>query len=121
MEKCYRSDMKTVVLILIFVYAVSAQVAVTEAPDAFQAGQENLCREQRTAGERTYSFRILERDRGDKGAYGGKKKWYKTILPFLKTPLDKYSIDDIRYIKETYNRPIQIGRASCRERVSPRV
>ncbi len=101
--------MKTVVLILIFIYAVSAQVAGTEAPEAFQAGQENLCREQRTAGERTYSFRILERDRGDKGAYGGKKKWYKTIFPFLKTPLDKYAIDDIRYIKETYNRPIPLG------------
>ena len=103
--------MKTVVLILIFVYAVSAQVTPSDRPEAFQAEQENLCREQRKVGERTYSFRILDRDRGDKGWYGGKKKWYRTLFPFLKTPLEKYSIDDIRYINANYNRPVPLGEA----------
>ena len=104
--------MKTVVLVLIFVFAVSAQVAETAAPEAFQAGQETLCREQRKFGERTYSFRILERERVPSGAYGGRGKWYKKLFPFLKTPLDKYDIDDIRYIKTTYARPVPVGEGS---------
>jgi C1A family cysteine protease len=109
--------MKTVVLILIFVYAVSAQDAGTAETEVFQAGQEKICREQRTSGERTYSFRILERERGNKGAYGGKKKWYKPLLPFLKTPLDRYDIDDIRYIKENYNRPVPLGEAQRSKKI----
>ena len=111
------SHIKIVVLVLIFTLGVSAQVAENAATDAFQAGQEKLCREQRTVGERSYSFRILERDRGDKGAYGGRKKWYKTLLPFLKTPLDKYAIDDIRYIKENYNRPVPVGEAKRSQQI----
>lgn len=101
--------MKTVVLILIFVLEASAQVAVTEPPEAFQAEQEKLCREQRKSGERTYSFRILQRERVPSGTYGGRGKWYKKLFPFLKTPLDKYDIDDIRYIKAEYNRPVPLG------------
>lgn len=91
--------------------AVNGQALETALVDPFQAGQEKLCREQRKSGERTFSFRILEKSRGDKGAYG-RKKWYdplKPIFPFLKSPLDKYGVDDIRYIKSTYGRPVPLG------------
>lgn len=98
----------TLVLVLTFVLDFPGQAFRTETDDVFQAGQEKLCREQRKDGERTYSFRILDRDRGDKGAYGG-KKWYKTLFPFLKTPRDKYAVDDIRYIRDTYGRPVPVG------------
>lgn len=79
--------------------------------DVFQAGQEKLCREQRKSGERQYTFRVLERTRGKVGAYGG-KKWYeplKFLFPFLKSPLDKYGVDDIRTIKADYGRPVPLG------------
>ncbi len=91
--------------------SVNGQAVEAGPVDAFQAGQEKLCREQRKTGERTYSFRILEKSRGDKGAYG-RKKWYdplKSVFPFLKSPLDKYGVDDIRFIKTTYGRPVPLG------------
>jgi C1A family cysteine protease len=93
--------------LLVAIFA-GAQITTPENDELFQAGQEKLCRDQRKNGERTYSFRILERERGDKGAYGG-KKWYKTLFPFLKSPRDKYSVDDIRYIMANYGRPLPVG------------
>ncbi len=100
-------------LLAISVGAISfnGQVVESVPVDAFQAGQEKLCREQRKGGERSYSFRVLEKSRGDKGAYG-RKKWYdplKPVFPFLKSPLDKYGVDDIRFIKTTYGRPVPLG------------
>lgn len=100
-------------LLAVSVGAISVNGQAVEAAqvDAFQAGQERLCREQRNGGERAYGFRILEKSRGDKGAYG-RKKWYdplKPVFPFLKSPLDKYGVDDIRFIKTTYGRPVPLG------------
>ena len=83
--------------------------AVTD--DVFQASQEKLCRDQDKSLVRTYSFRMLEHSLIHTGAYGG-KKWYdplKSIFPFLKSPLDKYGVDDIRYIKSEYGRPVPLG------------
>lgn len=74
----------------------------------YQQTQEKLCREQTISQNRTYSFRLLPRAGVDDGAYG-KKSFFRKIFPFLKSPTDKYGIDDIRTLKTKFGRPAPVG------------
>lgn len=105
---------KLAILLLAIPFGVRQFYAQTsnESPqklDTYQQDQEKLCREQTISGNRTYSFRQLPRaNEEDKGRYG-KKSFFQKIFPFLKSPTDKYGIDDIRTLQDKFGRPAPVG------------
>lgn len=107
---CSSNFAKSLLIGLLFYIAGFGQATIDASKplDEYQQNQEKLCREQTISGNRTYSFRQLPRATQDDGAYG-KKSWLRKLLPFLKSPTDKYGIDDIRTLKENFGRPAPIG------------
>ena len=93
------------------VFQARAQMPMETPVESYQESIEKRCKLQKVSGERTYKFRELTVPTGDKGWYG-KKPWYSPlskILPFLGTPKDKYSVDDVRLIYDVYGKPTPIG------------
>jgi hypothetical protein len=85
--------------------------------DTFQNDQEKLCREQTISATRTYSFRLIPRADPAYDGAAGKKLWYRKLFPFLKPPLEKYGIDDVRTLKEVYNRSVPLGESKRSKRI----
>jgi C1A family cysteine protease len=100
----------SIIIFLLSVSSVFAQMpAETSQPLAeYQQDQEKLCREQTISQNRTYSFRQLPRADKDSGEYV-KKSFFQKLFPFLKTPSEKYGIDDIRTLKTKFGRPAPVG------------
>jgi len=89
---------------------INSQTPADNPPplDTYQETQEKLCREQPISEKRTYTFRVLPRATELDGAYG-RKSWYRKLFPFLKTPLEKYGVDDIRTLRADWGRPVPLG------------
>lgn len=98
------------IICLLAVSTGFAQMPAETPPplDEYQETQEKLCQAQTISANRTYSFRQLPRAGVDDGAYG-KKSFFQKIFPFLKSPTDKYGIDDIRTLKTKFGRPAPVG------------
>ncbi len=94
--------------ILLIIFCSVLPVFTQTILDNFQETQEKLCREQPISQNRTYSFRQVPRSTLEKGA-AGPKPWYRKLFPFLKPPLEKYGVDDVRTLKENYGRPAPLG------------
>lgn len=95
-------------MILAVTNGVKAQAITPQSLAVYQEKQEKLCQQQAISSNRTYTFRQLPRATQDDGAYG-KKSWIRKVFPFLKSPTDKYGIDDIRTLKDKFGRPAPVG------------
>lgn len=118
---------KTCVCTCIFLSLLSPIIVVSQTtasvPSAivsFQQTQEQLCTSQPLAEKRTYSFRELPRAPQTDGAYG-RKHWYssiKKLVPFWGGSLiEKYGIDDIRTMRNTYGADVPLGESVRSQRI----
>lgn len=94
---------------LVSVQLAQSPVDASKTLDVYQETQEKLCREQPISANRTYNFQQIQRADPAYDGAAGKTRWYRKIFPFLKPPLEKYGIDDVRTLKEVYGRPVPLG------------
>lgn len=99
--------------ILVGALRINSQTPTENSPpvESYQEIVEKKCQAQPISENRTYQFREVPTPTGKKGAYG-KKPWYSAlqkVFPFLGSPKDKYSVDDIQLISDVYGKPAPLG------------
>ncbi len=105
-------------LLSILWFSVSAQ---TEPLNTFQSDQEKLCTIQRIADKRSYGFRILPRTDQNAGGFG-KTPWYRKVFPFLKTPAEKFGVDDIRALQKAFAQPrLPVGESKRSKKINEQI